>query len=254
MSTLAVTGQLKALFLSTGVVSSTNAAWDGFVVQPFANSRFAVAKDLSSIIDTTQVVVHRAPANVDVMYRAFQNIDGLTNDRTLSVLYMYALSVKPIMLPEDVLRGTDGPKAFFLGKSYVSNQITPNDIVWLYPDGGIESTREGYKYVPMCSRYAVNEDGELWDLTDNEAVPINTNDTEGVKLTTDSGDEVRLPLLDIVTLAFGKYNIYNYTDPAFSTVDIDHDDYGKLSTTHKAPTKELDTHVTLDKVGPHIVE
>lgn len=226
------------------------------VIKPIADGRFSVTVDQSAILDSQTGVLYQGNQFAEMGYRHFTGIVGLTDAEIVSIPYLFALAVNPLFLPESLLRSPDsGPKVFFANSAlYGSNKLQSGQVIWQYPDGGIESPIAGYKYVPFASKYAINNEGDIRLISTGDSISTGHNRDGIYTLELDRGDNIDIDAPNLMVLAFGKYNETNYLDePVPMISDKTHVDYLKLSNWLKAVIIDTDKYVTGEDFGTRLI-
>lgn len=188
------------------------------------DERFGLDTSCNGVIDYTTGVRYKGDRTVTpISHQSFTNITDLTDTAEMSYPYLYALAVNPIKLPSVILRGTDGPKVYYRSSALTTGRLSDDKVVWVYPEGGVESTRADFKYIPFCSNYAVNASGAVYNLKDSAFISSGHNQDHNYQLTMDNGKLITLHIGDILVLAFGMYNENNYLLPAVPLNDLTSD-------------------------------
>lgn len=170
-----------------------------------------------SITDTAKGLVYLYDKSEPLTKVNVSTIPGLESFSNLSLASLYAVTVTNIDLPlETILDESSGVKFYYLNSSLLTGIINQDSVVPLFPLGGIESDKPGYVYIPGCSDYAVNSDGQVWFIPGDYAVIVGTDERDPFiyKLSSDNNGLVSLHIGDILTLAFGKYSSGDYLKEA----------------------------------------
>lgn len=226
------------------------------VIMPIASGRFVIAENQADIVDTETGTTYQGNPLVESGKRRFTNITGLTDTEILSIPYLYGLAVNPLFLPEAILKGVDtGPKAFFSGAAiHNSYLLNAGQVIWIYPDGGIESSIPGYKYVPFASKYVINDEGDIKLLDTGDSI-LSGHNRDGIyTIELDRGGDIDIDVPNLMVLAFGKYDETNYLDePKPLNTDAAHPDYLKLSNWLKTLIVDTDKYVADEEIGTRLI-
>lgn len=226
-------------------------------IMPIANGRFSM-KTLNSeysIVDNDTAIEYTHDTLRPLIQCAYTNITSLTDTSVMSVPYLFALAVEPLLLPLDILQSEDrGPKAFFkYGALFNDRLLSPDQVIWIYPDGGVATSTPGYVYVPYASKYGIDNEGDIIVLETGVSLVNGHNREDKFKLSLDRGGAVEIDIPSLLLAAFGKYNERTYLlSPEPINPDSTHADYMKLTNWFKTYERTSDKAVANPEVDPRI--
>lgn len=178
---------------------------------PFTRNtaRLGLDNQLDSVVDYKRGSRYLLEAT-DVKARGLGIHPDLGNTGPLNVFYLNALIHKDPFLPDEVLvdpaRAPEAHYLHFSESTYVTG-FKGYQIIWLFPDGGIEHLdHPGYYYIPGFPDYAVSDAGEVIQVSDGATINANVADGRKIDLTTGDGNLVTIGIASIMVMAFGKYD------------------------------------------------
>lgn len=120
---------------------------------PLAGGLISVSQD-GVIQDCKNKIVKSYKNNKNELVVKLSWIDGY---REYEVSRLVALTFKPLRIPMHYWFSIE-----LLFKDDNKLNVHPSNLIWRFPEGGIESRKyHGFYYVPGFTRYLINRDGEL---------------------------------------------------------------------------------------------
>lgn len=169
-------------------------------------ARLAMSKDLTFIIDFVRGQKMLLEADTSDL-RALGPHPDLGNTLPLSAVYLAALVLKNPFLPDSILVDpSKAPKAFIMGAVKGNIRMTSQDIHWIFPDGGIESTVSGKYYIPCFPDYLINASGVITRVTGGGIEAPDVGNSKQITLNDGDGNSRTVYIKHLMVMAFGKYD------------------------------------------------
>lgn len=169
------------------------------------NGEFSVLRDGAVLCGRTGVK-YPIPRNSTLLTVALKDVQNLTDTEALPVIYLWALSRKPLNLPKEILQSpkASGLSIFFRNAAHRRvEESCGHSFTWLVPIGGIPlAPASAYRYILGFTGYAIDITGKVIRVHDDSEV-LSVADSNSVKINSDTGNYLDMNKGELVALAFG---------------------------------------------------